>query len=561
MNLLEKLKQETTCEVTDDEALRKKYSRDASVFEMTPEIIALPKDVDDIKSLVKFVIKEKKHDPEISLSVRAAGTCMSGGSLTQSILIQTDKLNKIKEVGDDYAIVEPGVYYRDFAEVIDRKDLKFPPFPSSWKLCTVGGIVANNTGGEMTLQYGKTEDFVESLKVILFDGEEYEITKLTKEELEKKLEKDDFEGKFYKKIFELVESNKEDIDESRPIVSKNSTGYNIWKLWDGKVFDLPKLFTGSQGTLGIITEIKFRLVKKQKHSALVLVYLNEFEKVPLLVRMISQYKPASFESFDHYTTRLAVKYFYEFGKTLKLNKIDTFKLFLPELIARTRGKLPKLTLMVQFEADTKSEVDESTRKLSFDLSLIRGINYKIASPKESEKYWAIRHDSFKLLKERVKGMYACPFIDDTVVPIEVLPQYFMEVYKILESEKLLYTIAGHIGNGNFHIIPLMDLTKKEEREKIWETNEKIFKLAWKYHGSIAGEHNDGLIRSPYLKDQYGHKVYNIFRTIKEIFDPEGIFNPKKKIGVTRLYAEKFMIKEQPEMSAAYVSQSIGKNKT
>lgn len=558
MDLLDRLKEETTCYVTNDEALRKKYSRDASVFEMKPEIIAIPTDTDDIKSLVKFVAKEKKHDSSISLSVRAAGTCMSGGSLTQSILIQTDRLDKIKEVGKDYAIVQPGVYFRDFAEVIGRRDLKYPPFPSSWRLCTVGGIVANNTGGEMTLQYGKTEEFVEKLKVVLADGEEYEIKKLTPEELEKKTKLDNFEGEFYKKLFNLLEKNKETIEKSKPVVSKNSAGYNIWKIWDGKVFDLPKLFTGSQGTLGIITEITFRLVKKQNHKRLILVFLRDFDKVPLLVRMVSQYKPASFESFDHYTTKLAIKYFLEFGKSLKTNRLETLKLFLPDLLMAASKRIPKLTLMIQFEADTRAEVDESTRKLSYDLSLIKDISYKVAGRKEAEKYWAIRHDSFKLLKERVKGMYASPFIDDTVVPIEVLPQYFMEVYKILEKEKLLYTIAGHIGNGNFHIIPLMDLSKKEEREKIWDTNEKIFRLTWKYHGSNSGEHNDGLIRAPYLEDQFGKVVYKIFKDIKEIFDPEEILNPKKKIGVTREYAEKFMIAESPEMSAAYSAQTLAK---
>ena len=558
MNLLDKLELETTCEVTDDDALREKYKRDASVFEMKPSLIAIPKNADDIKSLVKFAAKEKKNDPSISLSVRAGGTCMSGGSLTESILIQTDKLNKIIEVGDDYAIVEPGVYYRDFAKEIDKKDLKYPPFPSSWKLCTVAGIVSNNAGGEMTLQYGKTEEFVEKLKVILEDAEEYEIKKLTKEELDEKMRKNNFEGKFYKELFSLFEKNKEEIENSKPIVSKNSTGYNIWRIWNGTTFDLPKLFTGSQGTLGIITEITLRLVKKQKHKALVVVFLNDFEKVPLLVRIISQYNPMSFESFDHYTTRLALKYFYEFGKSIKTSFPQTLKLFLPDLIPAIKNKIPKLTLMVQFETDTQQEIDISIKKLSYDLSVIKDISYKITYKKESEKYWAIRHDSFKLLKERVKGMYACPFIDDTIVPIEVLPQYFLEVYKILEKEKLLYTIAGHIGNGNFHIIPLMDLSKKEERDKIWETNEKIFKLTWKYHGSISGEHNDGLIRSPYLKDQYGSSVYAIFRNIKEIFDPHGIFNPHKKIGVTKEYAEKFMIHERPEMNAAYSSQTLVK---
>lgn len=559
MDLLTAIKQATSCEVTDDMNLRKKYSRDASVFEMVPQIVAIPKNSKEISEIVNFIRENKSKYKGLSVSVRAGGTCMSGGSLTQSILIQTDKLDKIKHIGDDYAIVEPGLYYRDLAAALDEHNLKYPPFPSSWKLCTVGGIVANNSGGEMTLQYGKTENFVTKLKVILEDGNEYEIKKLTKEELDKKIKQEDFEGSIYKKLFTLFDKNNELIKKSEPNVTKNSTGYNIWKVWDGETFDMPRLFTGSQGTLGIITEIKFRLVPKKKYSGLIVVFLKDYEKVPLLVRLIQQYKPMSFESFDHHTTKLALKYFYEFGKTLKTNLFKTTRLFMPDLLPAFEGKIPKLTLMVQFEADEKNEINESIEKLSKDLSAIKDVHLKVCrNKKEAEKYWAIRHDSFKLLKERVKGMYAAPYIDDTIVPVDVLPQFFLEIYRILEREKLLYTIAGHIGNGNFHIIPLMDLSKKTERNKIWIANDMVFKLTWKYKGVISAEHNDGLIRSPYLALQYGEKIYKIFEYIKHIFDPDEILNPKKKVGVTKEYVQQFMIHEQTNLNQAYSSQAVAK---
>lgn len=559
MDLITALKKSTTCEISDDANLRKAYSRDASVFEMTPEVIAIPKNSTEIKEIVNFVRENRHKYPNVSISVRAGGTCMSGGSLTQSILIQTDKLNKIRHIGDDYAIVEPGLYYRDLATALDEHELKYPPFPSSWRLCTVGGIVANNSGGEMTLQYGKTENFVTELKVILEDGNEYIIKKLAKEEVEAKIKQEDFEGRLYKKLFSLIADNNEFIKKSEPNVSKNSTGYNIWKLWDGEYFDMPRLFTGSQGTLGIITEIKFRLVKKKKNSGLVIVFLKDYEKIPLLIRIVQQYKPMSFESFDHHTTRLALKYFYEFRKTMKTNLYKTTKLFLPDLLLAMEGRIPKLTLMIQFEDDEKKVVNENIEKLINDLSIIKDIEYKVCkTKKEAEKYWAIRHDSFKLLKERVKGMYAAPYIDDTIVPVDVLPQFFLEMYRILEREKLLYTIAGHIGNGNFHIIPLMDLSQKNERNKIWITNDLVFSLTWKYKGVISAEHNDGLIRSPYLELQYGKKIYKIFEDLKHIFDPDGILNPRKKVGVTKEYAQQFMIHEQTKMNSAYVSQTLAK---
>ena len=138
-------------------------------------------------------------------------------------------------------------------------------------------------------------------------------------------------------------------------------------------------------------------------------------------------------------------------------------------------------------------------------------------------------------------MNAAPFIDDTCVDPNVLPEMLPKLYKILDESDLLYTIAGHIGDGNFHIIPLMDLSKKEERDKIYTVADKVFELIGSYGGSVSGEHNDGIVRSPYLEKVYGHDVYNIFKEIKETFDPQNIFNPHKKIGVTKEFAKENMI--------------------
>lgn len=559
MTLFEHLKQSTTCELSVDESLRKKYSRDASIFEMKPEIVAIPKSVKEIKEIVNFIRENKKKYPHLSLTVRAGGTDMSGGSLTQSILIQTDKLNSIKKLGDGFVTVEPGLYYRDLAALLDKHDLKYPPFPSSWRFCAIGGIVANNSGGEMTLQYGKTEDFVEKLNVILEDGNEYEITKLSKEQLMEKARKDSFEGELYKKLFKLFDKNKELIQSSRPNVSKNSTGYDIWRVWDGETFDLPKLFIGSQGTLGIVTEVTLRVVPKFQHAGLLIIKLNDFEKIPLIVRIVQQYKPNSFESYDNYTTNLALKYFYEFAKIIKISPAENFKLFLPDLKAAAMRKTPKLTLLVQFESNQWSEIHENINKLTEDLSMLKDVSYHICkNRKEREKYWAIRHDSFKLLKERVKGKYAAPFIDDTIVPTEALPQFFLEIYKIFENQPFVFTIAGHIGNGNFHVFPLIDMSQKKERDKIWEISKKVFALTWKYKGVMSAEHNDGLVRAPYLKEQYGTKIYDIFLDIKNIFDSEGIFNPKKKVNVTLEYAKQFVMHEQIGTIDAYSQQTLAK---
>jgi FAD/FMN-containing dehydrogenase len=532
-------------ETKTDEVTLKKHSRDASVFEITPQAVTVPKNSSEIQSLVKFVNENKKNFPELSLTPRAAGTDMSGGTLTHSISISMEKLNQVISIGKDHAVTQPGVFYRNFEKEIHKHDLMYPPYTSSRNLCTVGGMVANNSAGEKSLQYGKAKDFVLELKAVLSDGNEYSFKKLSKEELDKKMMQDDFEGRLYKKIWKLLSNNKDKIESSRPTVSKDSTGYNIWDTWDGENFDMTKLLTGSQGTLGIVTEIKFRLVPEVHKKGLLVIYMRNYDHLPEIVKTVLKHQPISFESFDHHTLRLGLKYFYGFTKSLHTNILGASKAYIPEIFNIVKNGMPKMVLLVEYEGDDLSIIRDQIAQLTTELQQFSNIYTKVTHNKrERDKYWALRRESFNLLRQRVKGMNAAPFIDDTCVDPNVLPEMLPKLYKILDESNLLYTIAGHIGDGNFHIIPLMDLSKEEERKKIYEVADKVFDLVLSYGGSISGEHNDGIVRSPYLKQVYGETIYNVFKDIKEIFDPQNIFNPNKKIGVTKAYAEKNMISSQ-----------------
>ncbi len=254
-----------TGELKDDPATLDLYSHDASMFELRPKLVVAPRDGHDIERLVKLVSDEKKSHPDLSLTARSAGTCMSGGAINDSIIIDfRQHFTKIEKVTPHIAQAQPGVLYRDFEPQTLKHGALMPSYPASRDLASVGGMVNNNAGGEKSLEFGKTEDFVTELKFVFADGVERVVKPLSKAELDKKMNQKDYEGEVYRKLFWLIEKNYERIKAAKPHVSKNSTGYNLWDVWDRErqIFDLTKLIVGAQGTLGFVTDIHFRLVPK-----------------------------------------------------------------------------------------------------------------------------------------------------------------------------------------------------------------------------------------------------------------------------------------------------------
>ncbi|TSC55460.1 MAG: putative oxidoreductase [Parcubacteria group bacterium Greene0416_39] len=319
MNLKEEIQSIVKGEVVDDEATLVRYSRDASIFEVQPRLVVFPKDREDLKNLVVFSQKNG-----VSLTCRGGGSDMTGGPLTESIVVDMQRhFNKIlaQPAQGWYAVVQPGVWYRDFEREAAKRNLLLPCFPASKELCTLGGMVANNAGGEKTLAYGKTDRYVQELKVVLADGNEYTVKPLSREELTGKLSLSSFEGEVYRRVFAMVQENEELLKSAKPKVSKNSAGYALWNIWDKEkgIFDMTKLFVGSQGTLGVITEIRFRLVSQTTHSSLLIVFLKDQSLLAEATQAILKEKPESFELYDDHTLKLAARFFLDFVKTLKGN--------------------------------------------------------------------------------------------------------------------------------------------------------------------------------------------------------------------------------------------------
>lgn len=524
---------------TTDET-REFYSHDASLFELKPQVVGFPKDAEDIKAAVRFVGEHKARYPELSITPRSRGTDMSGGAIGESIVLDISKyMNVLHDVTPTSAHVQPGILFREFDLKTIEQGSILPSYPASRDLASVGGMVNNNSGGEKSLEYGKTDNFVTELSVVLSDGNEYVVKPLTRDELNAKMGQDDFEGHLYRQTFELLDKHYDEIKAAAPKVSKDSTGYHLWNIWNREtdIFDLTKLFVGAQGTLGIVTDVKVNLVPKPLHSGTLVCYMRDIDQLGEVIPAVLAHKPATFESFDDNTLWLSFKFFFAFLSRLGLwSWLKLAIQLIPDGIMLVKG-IPQLILLIEF---TGSSVDEVSRKIHTAKKDLSRFNFTYMEEDETEaksrKFWLMRRESFNLLRSKVKDKHTAPFIDDFIVPPARLSEFLPQLRVIIKKYNLLATVAGHMGDGNFHVIPLMKIEDPKERAKLEPAMKEVNTLVIQYGGSVSGEHNDGMIRGPWLAQMYSPSVLGYMREVKDLYDPQNIFNPKKKTDATWEYS-------------------------
>ncbi len=529
-------------EVWDDAETRHRYGTDASAFRIEPVAVVAPRSVADLGKLVAFVNERRKSgDTSISLTARGGGSDMTGGPLSDSIVVDcTPHLNQTVRIDDDSVTAESGAFYRD----IERETLKrhriFPCYPASKALATIGGIVANNSAGEKTLKYGQTWQYVRSLRAVLADGHEHLLKRVGGRELAAKCRSKTFEGRLYKQTHDLLKSRWSAIKGAEPKTSKNSSGYLLWHAYDPTTdsLDLAQLLIGAQGTLGIVTEATLGLVPTARHTQMLVLYLRSLDQLSEIVHCLRSFKPSSIELFDDATLRLALRYAPQLAKMIgtQHNLLRLAWQFLPDAhIIAVRG-FPKLVLMAEFEGDDDRELSrtlDTTVKsvMAFDVPTVR------APGTSAERYWVVRRQSFNLLRTKLTGVQTVPFIDDLVIDPDRLTEFLPRLYAILaDYPQLRFSIAGHAGNGNLHIFPLIDMTRQGLRDLIPTIADRVYQLVLEFHGSLSAEHNDGLIRGPYLEQMYGREMVKVMRQIKQIFDPQGIFYPPQKLDETKDYS-------------------------
>lgn len=506
-------------EVLSSASIRKYFSTDGSVFEITPSMVVYPKNVSDVRKVTRFSwqLSEKGH--VLPITARGRGSDQSGAAIGKGIvMVFPAHMNRLLELDTKQRLarVQPGLNYLTLQEAVRTHGLFLPPYPSSIDYATIGGSIANNAAGEKTVKYGDTRKYIEGLEVVLADGELIQTSRLSKRDLNRKKGLTNFEGEVYRQLDGLITDNWDLLQQyaNTPGVTKNAAGYALTqvKRRDGS-FDLTPLLVGSQGTLGIITEAIVRLESYSPKSTLLVICFEDMAEATNAVTELLKLQPSALEMVD---THL----------------LETIGRISPN---RLKGTIdppyPQIVLLCEFDDEHKQSA--KAKKVEKLLKNYR-TSYKVSEDyEEQQKLWAIRHSAAALMAYADDQTKALPIIEDGIVPRDKMQEYIRGIYAIFDKYHLEVAVWGHAGDANLHMQPFMDLSKLGDRQKIFKIMDDYYELVLGLGGSTSGEHNDGRLRGLYLPKVYGEEVYGLFESVKKIFDPHTMFNPGVKIGVSR----------------------------
>jgi len=506
-------------EVMTSSDARKYFSTDGSIFTLTPNLVVYPRTENDVRKTARFAWQLAERGRIIPITARGAGTDQGGAALGDGIMLAFPAhMNHIIELDpkNGVVVVEPGLNYGRLQQTLHTHDRFLPPYPASAEYSTIGGAVANNASGERSLKYGATREYIKALRVVLANGEVIETGRLSKRELSKKLGLSTFEGEVYRALDALIEENREFIDKTRLGVTKNTAGYALAdvKRPDGS-FDLTPLLVGSQGTLGIITEITLETEAYTPETDLFLAEFDSLEAAQKAVQALRAGKelPSSLELVDRQLLELVER--------LNPNQLGGI----------VSKPYPAIVLLAEFEDANERRGKKAIKQAAKILSEhARHVEHE-TDPAAQDRLWKVRHASASVLAHGEGRLKPVPIIEDGVVPPEKLDEFIGAIYKLFASAKLQVAVWGHAGDGNLHVQPFLDLAQLGDRQKAFRLIDEYYKLVMSLGGSTSGEHGDGRLRAPYLEQLYGPEVYALFTKVKQAFDPYGTMNPGVKIGV------------------------------
>jgi FAD/FMN-containing dehydrogenase len=484
-------------EVYFDDMSRGIYSTDASNYQVEPVAVCVPKNEDDVKMAVKIA-----NGNGISILPRGGGTSLAGQTVGASLVLDFSKyMNKILEVNpaEKWVRVQPGLVRDELNAAIVQHGLQFAPDPATGNRANIGGMIGANSSGTRSIIYGKTVDHVLEAKILLADGQVLQLKELSSDEYKNRMSGDKREAEIYRQFKQIIDSNRDEIEKRYPKVMRRVAGYNLDEFTHTDRWNLSKIIVGSEGTLATLLEAKLNLVPLPKYTSLCVAHFANLLEALRATQQILSFKPSAVEILDKTLLSLAKK-----SRTTS------------HLCGFLQGD-PEAVLFIEFYGDSPEEIIQRPREMIAHLQNQKlGYAYPIFSDKNDQtNIWSVRKSGLGLLLGMRGDRKPVPFIEDTCVPVEVLPEYIDQVIKICESHKTEVILYAHASVGVLHVRPVLNLKFQEDIEKMKSISDQTFELVKKYGGSFSSEHGDGLQRSAYLEKFYGTQIYNAFKEVKK----------------------------------------------
>ncbi|KPJ78824.1 MAG: oxidoreductase [Deltaproteobacteria bacterium SG8_13] len=468
-------------------------STDGSIFQVQPVAVVYPKTGEDVSATIDFACRQG-----ITVHGRGAGSGLCGAALGAGIVLDfTRFMNRLVHLDPDERTFEcePGYRFGELEAKLGGSGLFFPPDPSSGEYATFGGMFGTNASGAHSVKYGNTADYVLDADVVTGSAETIRLSEIRSCSPSRL-------PAYLQQLSRLYHDHREQIENAYPPIRYNSSGYNLRGLVHDDQLDLRRLFAGSEGTLGITTRLKFRLIDKPTHDSLVVAFFKDIRTASLAVQQVLPMDPSGIEIMD--------------------KSLLTF--------ARMSEKLPAgidNVLLIEFDAFESAACRQLAETVR-DMLLREGFTdqaHLAVSAGEKAKFWELRKAAVPTLYKLKGRKRILALIEDAAVPIEHLHTYVDRLYQILERNRVDFVLFGHIAKGLLHTRPLLDLKDPADLEKLKILTDQVFELVHSLGGAISGEHGDGRIRSAYLRRQYPD-IYALFTRTRQLFDPDGILNPE-----------------------------------
>jgi len=469
-------------ELLSDDWSRKTYSVDSSHYEVVPEAILCPVDEYDVQQACLYSTSKK-----VPIAARGAGTGLLGQSLSDGIILDfTKHMNRVLEIDENHAIVEPGIVKAVLDGELRKKGKFLPPDPASSRYCTVGGMIADNSSGIHCLGYGNTIDFLDGVKVVYADGT---FGFASSRQFDSRM----------KKLRNLLYPQMDLIEEGYPRVSKNSCGYRLDATVKRDGFYPQKIFAASEGTLGLVTSARLKILDIPEKRCLLVTGFEDLLAAVKAVPVFLRYSPVALELMDR------------------------------TVFSTEREDNTGCLVFVEFAGsgmDPEIRLESCKKGLEGTCAVL-----EYASDENSlKRIWSARTAALNnIMKLTVGSRKPLGLIEDTVVRPELLAGHVEELLKTYKENGLEYVMYGHVGDGNMHTRPLIDIASDSEMNLMSEIAGNVFAEVIRLRGTITGEHGDGIARQPYIERMYGRQITELFLTIKTLFDPGFTLNPGKKV--------------------------------